>query len=104
MYNDDILYTAFAEDDVIKITGPEEIDQSKDTYPHNYAKTSYNHARKERLDDVVFDYISDEDASPEQFYSELKTSVRDCVEYFEKFRDRSQRILDLITNDDIVRF
>lgn len=104
MCNDDILYNAFMEDDVIKITAPEEIDPSKDTYPHNYAKSSYNHSRKERLDDIVFDYISDEDTTAEQFYSELKASVRECVDYFEKFRDRSQSILDLITNDDVVKF
>jgi hypothetical protein len=97
----DYLYSSFMEDDVIKIG---EIDSSKDTYPHNYVKTTYDHARKERLDDIVFDYISNEDTSPEQFYSELKSSVQDCVDYFEKFRDRSQSILDLITNNDVVKF
>lgn len=101
---DDILYTAFAQDDVIKIGGPEEINPKKDVYPHNYAKSTYSHSRKERLDDIIFDYISDEDTPAEQFYSELKTSVKDCVDYFEKYRSRSQHILNLIQKDNITRF
>lgn len=104
MCNDDILYTAFAQDDVIKISGPEEIDPSKDTYPHNYAKTSYNHARKERLDDIVFDYISDENIDANQFYKELKESIQECVDYFEKFSKKSNSMLELVTKNKVELF
>jgi len=104
MCNDDILYNAFMEDDVIKINGPEEIDPSKDTYPHNYAKTSYNHARKERLDDVVFDYISDENVDATQFYEELKQSIQDCVDYFEKYSKKSNNMLELVTKNKVELF
>jgi geranylgeranyl pyrophosphate synthase len=96
MCNDDFLYTAFAKDDVIKITEPEEIDPSKDTYPHNYAKTTYQQGRKDRLDDLIMDYLTDEDTEPSQFAFELKESIQSCVDYFENYAKKSNKMLKLV--------
>ena len=92
----DYLYSSFMNDDVIKIGGPEEIDPSKDEYPHNYAKTTYQQSRKDRLDDLIMDYLTDEDTTPHQFAFELKQSIQSCVDYFESYAKKSKEMLELV--------
>jgi geranylgeranyl pyrophosphate synthase len=100
----DHVYSSFLQDDVIRITTPEEmekvayghIDPKKDTYPHNYAKTTYQQGRKDRLDDLIMDYLTDEDTEPSQFAFELKESIQSCVDYFENYAKKSNKMLKLV--------
>lgn len=96
----DNLYSSFLRDDVIRITTPEEIaeqiDHDKDTYPHNYAKTTYQQGRKDRLDDLIMDYLTDEDTTPHQFAFELKQSIQSCVDYFENYAKKSKEMIELV--------
>lgn len=61
--------------------------------------TTYESQRKERLSDVIFDYLQDEDTSPEKLYTDIREEIINALEHFEKYADRCRRARDLITDD-----
>lgn len=60
---------------------------------------TYSEQRKDRLDDVVSDYFSDERISPEQFYMDLKNSIFDWYSYHEENAKKAKKYLKLISSD-----
>jgi len=44
----------------------------------------YKTVRRDRLVDLVGDYLSDEDTTPDQFYTEILEEVKSWVDYHEK--------------------
>ena len=40
---------------------------------------------KERLSDVIFDYLQDEDTSPEKLYTDIREEIINALEHFEKY-------------------
>ena len=61
--------------------------------------TTYESQRKERLSDVIFDYLQDENTSPEKLYTDIREEIINALEHFEKYADRCRRARDLITDD-----
>ena len=47
-------------------------------------KGSYEEQRRDRLADIVGDYLNDEKVTPRQFYEELLGEVRDWKNYYKK--------------------
>ena len=56
----------------------------------------YNAARYDRLNDVIFDYISDEDISGKALYDDIVRAVQESVDYFSKYRDKSVSTMSLL--------
>lgn len=86
-----------------------EIDPSLNTYPHNYMKTTYETSRKDRLVDIIGDYMTDEDCSAEQFYNELTAELDTWIDYHRKFLEKAKLAKKMINghrplsfNDDII--
>lgn len=56
----------------------------------------YNEARYQRLNDVIFDYISDEEISGKALYDDIVRAVQESVDYFSKYRDKSVGTMSLL--------
>lgn len=50
----------------------------------------------DRLSEVIFDYISDENYSEEKIYSEIKKEIESCLAYFNKYSNKCRNLLDLV--------
>jgi len=72
------------------------IDHSLNTYPHNYMTTSYETARKDRLTDIIGDYITDEDVTAEQFYSEIVSEIDVWYDYHMKYLEKCKLLKKMI--------
>jgi hypothetical protein len=73
-----------------------EIDHSLNTYPHNYMTTSYETARKDRLTDIVGDYITDEDTSAEQFFNDLVHEIDTWSDYHQKYLEKCKLLKKMV--------
>ena len=56
-------------------------------------KTTYDEQRKNRLDEVVFDYIQDEKVTPENFMKNCKRYFSNNNKYFQEQAMRIDRML-----------
>jgi len=54
---------------------------------------SYSSQRKERLDEAVFDYISDEQLDAQQTYNDLIDVIKSDAAYFKKYYDKCRDLL-----------
>ena len=71
---------------------------------------SYNDQRRDRLGDVISDYLSDEEKTAKEFYDDLIAEIDDWMRYHERFAEkykaakmminghRNSTISDRITN------
>lgn len=57
---------------------------------------TYAKQRKDRLGDVINDYMNDEDVSPRQFYEELLSELDEAREYHQRHADRYENIKSLV--------
>lgn len=73
-----------------------EINPSLNTYPHNYMETTYKSARKDRLTDIIGDYITDEDTSAEEFFNDLTQELDIWIDYHRKFLEKSKLIKKMV--------
>ena len=73
-----------------------EIDPSLNTYPHNYMEKTYQSVRKDRLVDVIGDYLTDEECSAEQFYNELVSEVDTWIDYHRKFLEKAKLVKKMV--------
>ena len=62
----------------------------------NIMKT-YSEQRKDRLADVVNDYLNDQDVTPAQFYFDLKSEVQDLIDYHKREAKRAEEFMKLIS-------
>mgnify|MGYP000524498882 FL=1 len=46
---------------------------------------SYSEQRKERLSEVIFDYLSDENTTPDELLCDLIEEVKDVYDYYNKY-------------------
>ena len=58
--------------------------------------TTYAEQRKERLQDVVDDYLQDDDVSVLEMYNDIRDCLEDIVSYHEMCKSRAQGALELI--------
>ena len=49
---------------------------------------SYNDQRRDRLGDVISDYLSDEDKTAKEFYDDLITELDDWIQYHQRFAEK----------------
>ena len=62
----------------------------------------YDKQRRDRLSEVVGDYLTDESMSPEQFFNDLKKEVQDWVDYYKGFHDKSSKVLSYIQKESLI--
>ena len=55
---------------------------------------TYAQQRRERLNDVIFDYISDEETSMEELFDDIIAEVRGSHEYFARYEQKCSKLLD----------
>lgn len=55
---------------------------------------SYSEQRRERLNDVIFDYISSEETSMEELFDDIIAEVRGSHEYFARYEKKCSDLLD----------
>ena len=58
------------------------------------SQMSYSKQRRERLNDVIFDYISDEETSMEELFDDIIAEVRGSHEYFARYEKKCSMLLD----------
>ena len=58
--------------------------------------TTYAEQRKERLQNVVDDYLQDDDVSVLEMYNDIRDCLEDIVSYHEMCKSRAQGALELI--------
>jgi len=56
----------------------------------------YQQARRDRLTDMIGDYLGDEDVTPQQFYDDLIKEVDSWVEYHQRNLDRAVEFRTLV--------
>ena len=54
---------------------------------------SYSTQRKERLDDAIFDYLSDESTNAQQTYDDLINSIKSDAAYYKKYYEKCRDLL-----------
>ena len=62
--------------------------------PMDYNSMSYSEQRRERLNDVIFDYISDEETSMEELFDDIIAEVRGSHEYFARYEQKCSKLLE----------
>ena len=62
---------------------------------------SYSEQRKERLSDAVFDYLSDEDTTPDELLTDFIKEVKDTFEYYDKYATKCKKVLDTLRSTNI---
>jgi hypothetical protein len=83
---------------------PEQIDHSKDTYPHNYMKGTYDQQRRDRLIDVVDDYLNDDDKTAMDLYEDIKNALTENRNYFAKQKQKCDAVLSMLNGDNNPEF
>jgi len=56
----------------------------------------YNQARRDRLSDVIGDYITDQNTDAKTFYDELMSEISGWIEYHESYLDKCKIIKNLL--------
>ena len=59
----------------------------------------YYKARRDRLSDMVMDYLGDDDTDPRRFYEELLDDVQQLVKYHQKNAAKAESFLNMIRED-----
>ena len=54
---------------------------------------SYSAQRKERLDDAIFDYLSDESTNAQQTYDDLINSIKSDAAYYKRYYEKCRDLL-----------
>jgi hypothetical protein len=54
---------------------------------------SYSTQRKERLDDAIFDYLSDESVNAQQTYDDLINSIKSDAAYYKRYYEKCRDLL-----------
>lgn len=62
----------------------------------NIMKT-YSEQRKDRLADVVNDYLCDDDVSAAEFYFDLKAEVQELIDYHKREAKRAEEFMKLMS-------
>lgn len=56
----------------------------------------YDNQRKDRLSDVIGEYLNDDESSILTFYNDLQDEVQGWIDYHQKYLEKSIGILKLI--------
>ena len=64
---------------------------------------SYYNQRRDRLSDVVGDYLTDESLTAQDFYRDLMAEVQSWIDYHEKELKRASEVKSLLKGEDDFR-
>jgi len=53
-----------------------------------YMMKSYNDQRRDRLGDVISDYLNDDDKTAKEFYDDLVKEMDDWIQYHQRFAEK----------------
>ena len=59
--------------------------------------STYSEQRKDRLADVVNDYLCDDDVSVAEFYFDLKAEVQELIDYHKREAKRAEEFMKLMS-------
>ena len=62
---------------------------------------SYSEQRKDRLSEAVFDYLSDEDTTPDELLTDFIKEVKDTFDYYDKYATKCKKVLDTLRSTNI---
>lgn len=82
-------------------TIPEEIDPSKNTYPHNYMKTTYDAQRRDRLTDCIDDYLNDDDKTAIDLYDDILATLEQNRDYHDRQKTKIESVIRMMKPDQI---
>ena len=57
---------------------------------------SYYNQRRDKLADIIGDYINDETIDPRQCYEEILSEIDGWIKYYKNFHDRSVKLKSLL--------
>jgi hypothetical protein len=60
--------------------------------PDKHWETTYYNQRRDRLADIVGDYLNDESTTASQFYDDMISEVEGWVSYYKKFYEKSSAL------------
>lgn len=80
---------------------PSDKEISKSLLEQMYMDT-YQKQRKDRLGDVIGDYLTDEDTTPAEFYIELKEEIQCWIDYHQKFLRKAQDVQALVNGHNLL--
>jgi hypothetical protein len=67
-----------------------------DSLLNKWHMETYEKQRRDRLGDVIGDYLTDEDTTAVQFFIELKQEIQEWVDYHQKFLRKAQDVQALV--------
>ena len=81
---------------VLTVKNVKSLDLSKMIYESSaeqMSTKSYSSQRKERLDEAMFDYISDEQSDAQQTYDDLIDVIKSDAAYFKRYYEKCRDLL-----------
>jgi hypothetical protein len=57
---------------------------------------AYRKQRRDRMADLVFDYLVDEETTSREVYEEMLSEVQSCIDYHKKFLNKAQGFYELM--------
>ena len=61
---------------------------------------SYREQQRERLSDVVFEYLSDENITAEELISDFYAEVKSAFDYFDKYAKKCEKVMNTLPKKD----
>ena len=61
-----------------------------------YMMKSYNDQRRDRLGDVISDYLNDDDKTAKEFYDDLISEIDDWIQYHQRFAEKYKEAKKMI--------
>lgn len=64
-----------------------------------WSNSTYESNRRDRLVDVVGDYLTDDECDPRRFYEELIAEVQSWIDYHQKNVDKANELKQLLLGE-----
>lgn len=78
-----------------------EIDPSTGKYPFVDFEKTYRAQMKDRLADVIGEYITDESISAEEAYKDILSELNIWIEYYEKFYHKTKKLKLMVSGFEV---
>ena len=63
---------------------------------------SYREQQRERLSDVVFEYLSDENITAEELISDFYAEVKSAFDYFDKYAKKCEKVMNTLPKKGVL--
>ena len=61
---------------------------------------SYREQQREQLSEAIFDYLSDETTTAEEFISDFYAEVKSSFDYFDKYAKKCEKVMNTLPKND----